>query len=303
MPSISACPPAGWLSVPSQVRLKSPLACDHGDSFSSRQKGPSTTARYLMADPICGFRSAGSGGSIWIVCHRLGGTVSTTSSPSNVCPSAHVTRDAVVPHRDRLHRHHLDPVRSHGLGQLLRQRLVAALAPVHLGLGPVRLDAAALDLGQVAEVALPLERRGVVAGQVGPDDRLRVRRHVGRRQPVGRVCGRPGPPRSASATAGRRRPPWRRRPAGGTRRPSRPGPPRPPPATALRPLTTTGTSGFSPSVTFRNSSPNRLAYATHVGWLLPTSSAPPSTFLPGIMSAKLRTRPPTRLRASSTTTS
>ena len=69
-----------------------------------------------------------------------------------------------------------------------------------------------------------------------------------------------------------------------------------------RPFRTIGASPSS-SVIFRNDSFSCSLYAFQIGWFDPISSAPPSIVPPGTRSRKLRTRPPTRLRASSTVTS
>ena len=104
--------------------------------------------------------------------------------------------------------------------------------------------------------------------------------------------------------ADRRRPASARpRSSSRTPRPSRRTAPAASLAVRRRPSRTTGSA--SPrlrSVGFI-SSPKRFAYACHSTWLEPISSAPPSTTLPGTKSRNDRTRPPTRLRASTTWTS
>ena len=64
-----------------------------------------------------------------------------------------------------------------------------------------------------------------------------------------------------------------------------------------------GVSSDASSVMSSICRPNRFAYDCHNTWLEPISSAPPSTTLPGTKSRNDSTRPPTRLRASTTWTS
>ncbi len=70
-------------------------------------------------------------------------------------------------------------------GEPVRQLLVAAPAAIDFGLGPIALDPAALDLGELAEPALPCGRDAVVGAQLR---REAAPGEVGRRdqgQPVG----------------------------------------------------------------------------------------------------------------------
>ena len=193
----SAAPAPGWPSVPSHVMCIGPSVNESGARSALRQKRFLSAIRHLTFEPICGISVGGSSGSNAIRFQTLGGAVRSTCSASSTRPLASVTRASLsltCTLRHRHSRHH--PLAADGGGQPTRQLLIAALAAIDLAVGPVLLEAAALDHRQVAEIALPLGDHAVVGRhhRVEPGLARAATRRCRRSTP--RACGGRAPRRS-----------------------------------------------------------------------------------------------------------
>ena len=152
----SAAPPPGWPSVRVPRHVDRTIGERIGCQARLRQNRFLSAIRHFTFDPICGISVPGSSGSNAMRFHTLGGAVRRTCSASSTRPLASVTR-ASRSVTVTLRTGALVSTRSLPIarGQPARQLLIAAAAAIHLAVGPVLFEPAALDHRQVAQITLP----------------------------------------------------------------------------------------------------------------------------------------------------